>query len=167
MARPRFRIRYADVAATLALVIACGGTAYAAGALPRDSVGTPQLQDGAVTTAKLHRASVTSGKLARGSVRSATVANGSITLKDLAGADLTGTAALFVSPGSCGQAVFGVTGAKVGQVAVLDWTGTSVPALASGPATVTSAGHVTVVLCNLGDTSVTVTDLPVRVITLD
>jgi hypothetical protein len=44
---------YADVAATLALIIALGGTSYAVTALPRNSVGTPQLKAHAVTKAKL------------------------------------------------------------------------------------------------------------------
>ena len=46
------RPTYAGVAATLALVVALSGTAYAAG-LPRHSVGTKQLKSGAVTAAKL------------------------------------------------------------------------------------------------------------------
>ena len=47
------RPRYADVAATLALIIALGGTSYAVTALPRNSVGTAQLKAHAVTKAKL------------------------------------------------------------------------------------------------------------------
>jgi hypothetical protein len=47
--------RYADVAATLAVVIALGGTSYAVTALPRNSVGTAQLKAHAVTKAKLAR----------------------------------------------------------------------------------------------------------------
>ena len=47
------RPRYADVAATLALVIALGGTSYAVTELPRHSVGTPQLKAQAVTKGKL------------------------------------------------------------------------------------------------------------------
>jgi hypothetical protein len=47
------RPRYADVAATTALVLALGGTSYAVTALPRDSVGTAQLKAHAVTKGKL------------------------------------------------------------------------------------------------------------------
>ena len=43
------RPRYADVAATLAMVLALGGTSYAVTALPRDSVGTAQIKAHAVT----------------------------------------------------------------------------------------------------------------------
>jgi hypothetical protein len=47
------RPRYADVAATVALVLALGGTSYAVTALPRNSVGTAQLKPQAVTKSKL------------------------------------------------------------------------------------------------------------------
>lgn len=47
------RPRYADVAATMAFVLALGGTSYAVTALPRNSVGTAQLKAQAVTKAKL------------------------------------------------------------------------------------------------------------------
>lgn len=49
----RLRVRYADVAATLALVLALGGSAYAAGVIPAGSVGSRQLATGAVSQAKL------------------------------------------------------------------------------------------------------------------
>jgi hypothetical protein len=45
--------RYADVAATLALVLALGGGAYAATSLPAGSVGSKQLIRGAVSPGKL------------------------------------------------------------------------------------------------------------------
>jgi hypothetical protein len=41
------------VVATMALVVAIGGTGYAAFRLPDGSVGTPQLKDGAVTARKV------------------------------------------------------------------------------------------------------------------
>lgn len=59
------------VVACLALVIALGGTGYAAVSLPRNSVGTLQLQAGAVTSAKvqdftLRRSDLRPGTLLRG-----------------------------------------------------------------------------------------------------
>ena len=39
--------------ALIALFVALGGTGYAAFSLPRDSVGTAQLKDGAVTKGKI------------------------------------------------------------------------------------------------------------------
>jgi hypothetical protein len=52
------RLSYANVIATLALFIALGGAAYAATALPRNSVGTRQLKKGAVTAAKIRNGSL-------------------------------------------------------------------------------------------------------------
>ncbi len=48
------RLTYANVASTLALVLALGGVGYAATSLPADSVGTRQLKTGAVTSPKVH-----------------------------------------------------------------------------------------------------------------
>jgi hypothetical protein len=47
------RITYANVTATLALVVALSGGAYAVATLPRNSVGTPQLKNDAVKTSKV------------------------------------------------------------------------------------------------------------------
>jgi hypothetical protein len=46
--RIRHGLTYGNVASTLALVVALGGTSYAAFSLPRNSVGHRQLQAGAV-----------------------------------------------------------------------------------------------------------------------
>ena len=55
----------AMVVACLALLIALGGTSVAAvGQLGRNTVGTPQLRDGAVTNAKLKNNAVNSSKVA-------------------------------------------------------------------------------------------------------
>ncbi|HKH65333.1 MAG TPA: hypothetical protein VKA35_07710 [Solirubrobacterales bacterium] len=60
---PRPQLNYANVIATIALFVALGGAAVAAG-LPRNSVGTNQLKRGAVSAAKLKRGAVTAGKIA-------------------------------------------------------------------------------------------------------
>ena len=52
-ARRRARLTPALVVATLALVVALGGTGYAALAIPRNSVGTRQLRNDAVTDPKI------------------------------------------------------------------------------------------------------------------
>ena len=49
--RPLSFISYANVTATLALVVALGGTGYAA-----TRIGTDNIEDGAVTSAKLAKA---------------------------------------------------------------------------------------------------------------
>jgi hypothetical protein len=61
------RPTYANVIATIALFIALGGVAVAAG-LPKNSVGPNQLKRGAVTPAKIRKGAITSGKLAPQSV---------------------------------------------------------------------------------------------------
>jgi hypothetical protein len=60
---PHPKLNYANVIATIALFVALGGAAVAAG-LPRNSVGPNQLKRGAVTAAKLKRNAVTAGKIA-------------------------------------------------------------------------------------------------------
>ena len=50
--RLRPKLTYSNVIATIALFVALGGAAVAAG-LPKNSVGTKQLKRGAVTAAKL------------------------------------------------------------------------------------------------------------------
>jgi hypothetical protein len=49
----RRRPSAATIIATLALVVALGGTGYAAASLPRNSVGTKQLKNNAVTSKKV------------------------------------------------------------------------------------------------------------------
>jgi hypothetical protein len=80
-------LSYANVAATLALAVALGGTSYAAFSLPRNSVGHRQLQAGAV--------------------RSREVKNESLALKDLSIAArraLRGTQGVPGPAGPTGQA---------------------------------------------------------------
>ncbi|WP_193607208.1 hypothetical protein [Nocardioides lijunqiniae] len=73
------RLTYANVVSTLALVIAVGGggAAVAAG-LAKNSVGSPQIRDGAVKRADLGRGSVVSAKVKDGSVTGADVKEASL-----------------------------------------------------------------------------------------
>jgi hypothetical protein len=57
------RLTYANVIASLALFIALGGAAVAAG-LPKNSVGPNQIKKGAVTAKAIRKQAVTSGKIA-------------------------------------------------------------------------------------------------------
>jgi hypothetical protein len=63
MKRFRPRLTYANVIASLALFVALGGSAVAAG-LAKNSVGPRQLKKGAVTAKALRKKAVTSGKIA-------------------------------------------------------------------------------------------------------
>src|SRR6266566_5608160 len=69
----RVRPRYASVVATVALFVALGGGAYAATALPANSVGTRQLKKNAVVRAKIKN----------NAVNGATVADDSLTGSDI------------------------------------------------------------------------------------
>ena len=61
------KLNYSNVIASIALFVALGGAAVAAG-VAKNSVGPNQLKRGAVTAAKIRKAAVTSGKLAPQSV---------------------------------------------------------------------------------------------------
>ena len=61
--------RYANVASTLALVVALGGTSYAAVALPRNSVGNKQLKTSAVTSSKVKDRTLLSKDFKAGQLR--------------------------------------------------------------------------------------------------
>ena len=53
VARLKERLSFASVVSLLAVFVALGGSAYAAGILPANSVGTPQLKGGSVTSGKV------------------------------------------------------------------------------------------------------------------
>jgi hypothetical protein len=58
--------RYANVTATMALIIALGGTSYAAIKLPGNSVGAAQIKTGAVGTSEVKNGSLLSGDFKAG-----------------------------------------------------------------------------------------------------
>ena len=97
---PSFRpkLSYSNVIATIALFIALGGAAVAAG-VPRHSIGPNQLKRGAVTAATIRKAAVTSGKLAPKSVVAGKLGPNS------------------VLPGNIGNGA--ITSAKIGAGAVI------------------------------------------------
>jgi len=77
--------------AILALVVALGGTSYAAIQLPKNSVGAKQIKPNAVTVKKLNRNSVTSPKVRNGSLVAADFKANQLNARGPAGGDLTGT----------------------------------------------------------------------------
>jgi hypothetical protein len=97
IAAVRKRATYSNVIATMALFIALGGVAVAAG-LPKNSVGPKQLKRGAVTAAKIRKQAVNSaklapksviaGKLAENSVGPGNIGNGAVTTAKLAKASV-------------------------------------------------------------------------------
>ena len=118
----------AMVVATVALVVALGGTGYAATALPNGSVGTNQLRNGAVNSSKLASGAVQSNNLgtdsvtkramSAGSVGSPEILNNSIQAGDLrVGAVTNGT----IAAGAVGNSKLrsgAVTTGKLGNLAV-------------------------------------------------
>lgn len=86
----RSRLTYANVASSLALFAALGGTSYAL-TLPRNSVGAKQLRTGAVRGSELHR----------GAVHSVDIHRGAVTLRTIRG---SARAALVGRPGPPGPA---------------------------------------------------------------
>ena len=73
----RPRLTYANVAATVALMIAIGGgTVYAAVQLGRNDVRSPNIAPGAVKTADIAGNAVTSPKIRAGAVRASDIAIG-------------------------------------------------------------------------------------------
>jgi len=59
-------LSYGNVMASIALFLALGGVSFAAATLPRNSVGTAQLRNGAVNGAKVAAHSLRAGDFARG-----------------------------------------------------------------------------------------------------
>lgn len=64
----RDRLSYANVMATLAMVVALGGIGYAAAKLPRDSVGARQIKADAVRASEQAPNSVDGGNVINGSL---------------------------------------------------------------------------------------------------
>ena len=157
------RLRYADVAATLALVLCLSGTAYAVA-----TVGTADIQNRAVTTPKLADEAVANAKVAPDAITGSKVANHTLTLSDLSGARATGAISFTLAAHRCGYLTFGVTGAKVGQAAVMTWIGTTNPpqGVMVGPLKVVKAGSIVASACNLTGNTITRSNVGVRVITL-
>jgi len=162
-----YRPRYADVAATLALVLAMGGTAYAATSLGPHTVGTPQLKSHAVTAGKLHTDAVTHRKVGSDAIDGSNVAANSLSLSDLRGADASGTISFALAANSCGSLNIAVSGAEVGQVVLFSFTGaTAVPStVAFGGAKVSTADTVVVRACNIDASTFTVSNLGIRIVT--
>jgi hypothetical protein len=87
--RVRKKLTYSNVLASLALFVALGGAAVAAG-LPNNSIGARKLKNGAVTTKKLRTQAVTARKIASGAVTGAKLAAGAVGAGALANGAVTG-----------------------------------------------------------------------------
>jgi hypothetical protein len=88
--KPRERLTYANVMATVAVFIAIGSGAYAATQLPKNSVGPRQLKKNAVKTGKIARNAVRVGKLAKEAVKAGKLAKNSVATNRLRNDAVTG-----------------------------------------------------------------------------
>jgi hypothetical protein len=86
----RKKLNYSNVIASLALFVALGGAAVAAG-LPNNSIGAKKLKNGAVTTKKLRKEAVTNLKLRADAVSGSKIAAGSVGGSDLANNAVSGS----------------------------------------------------------------------------
>ena len=69
VSRLKAGLTFPNVVAVLALFVALGGSAYAAGVLPANSVGTPQLKGGSVTSGKVKDGTLKAVDFARNQLR--------------------------------------------------------------------------------------------------
>lgn len=80
----RPKLTYANVVATLALVLVVGGgTVYAAAKLGKNTVTSKAIKKGAVRGSDLHKNAVTSPKVKEGSIAGGDIADGSVGTADL------------------------------------------------------------------------------------
>ena len=69
VSRLKERLSFASVVSLLAVFVALGGSAYAAGVLPVNSVGTPQLKGSSVTSGKVKDGTLKAVDFARNQLR--------------------------------------------------------------------------------------------------
>jgi hypothetical protein len=86
----RKRMTFANVMSLVAVFIALGAGAFAAG-LPRDSIKSKQIKDGRIASVDLADSAVTATKLADGAITTAKVADGAVDTARLAEGTVTGT----------------------------------------------------------------------------
>jgi hypothetical protein len=84
LARMRGRVSYSGVIASVALFVALGGTAAAVTALPRDSVGAPQIRKDAVRSPEIAADAVRAPEIAADAVRSPEIAADAVRAPEIA-----------------------------------------------------------------------------------
>lgn len=91
------RLTYANVMSTIAVMLALGGTSYAAFNLPNNSVTSKKIKDGAVHSRDLANGAVTNKKLGGNAVTNSKLADNAVTNSKLADNAVTGSK---LAPGS-------------------------------------------------------------------
>jgi hypothetical protein len=159
----RRRPSHATLVAYLALAVALStGTAYAA-----NTIGSGAIIDNSILSRDVHNGTLVARDLAMGTIGSGRIQDNSLTMTDIAGADVHGSISVSGVPdGRCTQISLSITGAKVGETAVIS-TGAAIQnGIVLYAQRVSSANHVEAVACNFSGTAMTpISSFPVRVIT--
>lgn len=154
LAGPRRHLSYANVAATLALVVALGGTSYA----------TTQLGKGEVKGANLAKGSVTSPKVKNGSLRAADFARGQLPAGVQGPVGAQGPPGPFVTEVPSGRTVSGVWAVSIQRPTGLGdgaraWSAQSFPFPIRGPLEAHVGSSVSLpAACHVGSDSVPAPD---------
>ena len=85
------RLSYANIVATLALVLAIGGgTVYAASEIGKNDVKSRNIAKGAVKTSDIAKEAITGAKVKNGTITGDELAAGTVTAEDIQDATITG-----------------------------------------------------------------------------
>ncbi len=134
--------------------------------LANNSVDASEIADASIDSGEIVNESLNASDLASGSVGTSEVSDNSLTLSDLLGANAAGSISYDLGANSCANLPLGVSGAQVGQAALLTFTGSVSPGdVIFQPLRVTAANQATVRACNQSSSPVSVSGLGVRVIT--
>ena len=129
----RRHVSFANITSVMALMIALGGTSYAAIKIPKNSVGSAQIKKGAVASSDLKANAVGAASVKNGSLLAADFAPGQLPTGPRGPQGAPGTPGLQGLPGI--QGVTGVVGAITVQRTDIDLpnNGVATAALASCP----------------------------------
>jgi hypothetical protein len=114
----RASLTFSNVTALLALFVALGGTGYAALRVPKNSVGSRQIKNGAVTHRKLATNAIGTNNIADGAVTTPKLANGAVNTAKLGAGAVTSPNIAAGQVGTTNLADGGVTGPKLATGAV-------------------------------------------------
>lgn len=145
--------------------------------LATDSVNATEVADGSIDSGEivdnslfaedLAANSVGNSELQDNAVDSPNVINESLTLADIAGTAVNGAVSLSgIAQGRCTQVTFNISGAQVGDTAIVSTRAAIQNGIIMYAARVASAGHVEVNACNFAGAAMTaISNFPVRIIT--
>ena len=149
-----------------------GSDEIATGAVNAQEIADNTIDSGEIINDSLFASDLASGsvggsEIASNAVTGGDVASNSLTLADLLGADASGHVSLSGVPnGRCSNITMNVSGAQVGQVALVSTKAAMQNGIVLYAQRVIEAGKVGAAICNFSGTSmVPIVDLPVRVIT--